>query len=329
MSGSVVVRPGMPPSDNTLVAGVDIGGTKTLAVLVRRTGEIVRQVRAPSGFGTAPGDVANAMSRLVVHGLGASPQQLAGIGAGAPAIVDPESGTVLSSPNLRELEGLGPRQLFGSLAEAVPVWVDNDVNLAALGEQWLGVARGIRHFIFVAVGTGIGTGLILDGRIYHGTGGAGEGGHIVLLPDGPPCGCGSRGCLESLASGWAIARRYQELTGQATSVPEIFSRLAAKEAAAQRVIEEAANFLGMGLATFINLLAPQMVVLGGGIMANQHAVMLPIVEASLRRHGRKPLLARTRLELSYLRETASAIGAAALAWQQVDTTNREGCRSVG
>lgn len=299
----------------SLAAGIDVGATKTLAVVVTRQGDIVRQVRVNSDFGSARDHVGERLTSLVAS-LVISPAELAGIGLGAPAIVDPSTGQILSSPNLRVLEGLSADKLFGGDMGKVPILIDNDVNLAALGESWLGAARGARHFVFIAVGTGIGTGLVLDGRLYHGTGGAGEGGHMVLVPDGPECGCGSRGCLEAMASGSAIARRYREVSGQTASVSDIFSLSAAGEPEARQVIEEAAAFLGIGVANFINILAPEMVVLGGGVMMNQHAVLMPLVEAAMQRHARKPLLARTAVVVSKLGEMASAVGAAALAWQR-------------
>jgi len=263
------------------VVGVDLGGTKIYTALADDRGRLVAETTVPTTAAEGPGAV---IARIVstvreVQGAvsGATHLTLA-LGVGSPGPLDPVTGVVHDTPNL----GWHNVPLKKILEEMVgiPVLVDNDANLAALGEYYFGAGRGSRHMVYVTVSTGIGGGLIIDGRIYRGAGGgAGELGHMVLDPDGPLCGCGRRGCLEALASGTAIASRARELVaagggetilreagGSAGEITAITVAEAARrgDQEAVGIIEKAGTYLGMGLAGVVNLLNPDMLVLGGG-----------------------------------------------------------------
>src|ERR1700737_1910050 len=192
-----------------VVVGVDIGGTKVAAGLVNPEGEILARNRTPMLTTGAPSNGLAAVS-TAIRGLftdASSQNQIAAIGICAPGPLNPKTGVIINPPNL-------PLWHNSPLAEDmrrvynVPVRVDNDANAAALAEAKWGAGRGYRNIFYATVGTGIGTGIILDGRIFHGkTGAAAEGGHLGIDINGPRCGCGKLGCIEALAAGPAIARR--------------------------------------------------------------------------------------------------------------------------
>jgi glucokinase len=208
----------------------------------------------------APGGSADAIQRI-------------GIGCAGP--VDRQAGLILNPPNL---PGWVRVPLVERIEKALgrPAVLENDANAAALGEFRYGAGKGASSLVYLTVSTGIGGGIILDGKIWHGVkDGAGEVGHMTLLPDGPLCGCGNRGCLEALASGPAIARRAREAlaTGRPSRLREAGDFTAADvvrlaqegDALAAEVWDEAVRYLGLGVAAIVTILAPQRVVIGGGV----------------------------------------------------------------
>ncbi|MFZ5898894.1 MAG: ROK family protein [Bacillota bacterium] len=271
------------------VAGIDLGGTKILTALAGLDGQVVQEVKIPTQGGRGFGHVVQRMAASVNEVLArqkARRDDLAAVAVGAPGPVDPLSGIVKEAPNLRGWRGV---PLAASLATAVgvPVYVDNDANLAALGEHLFGAGRGTRNMVYITVSTGIGGGLILDGKLYRGASwAAGEIGHLPVA-GGPVCRCGGRGCLEALASGTAIAREARRLakSGQAPGLlalaggsagkitaPFVFEAAERGDPQAREIVRRAATHLGRGLAVIVNLLNPEMIVLGGGVMANGSAM---------------------------------------------------------
>lgn len=261
-----------------LYAGVDIGGTKVAAGLVDANGRILSQVRVPmvshSSAEAGLKAVLNALAQ-VTSGIAG----LAGIGICSPGPLDPFAGIVLNPPNL-------PCWRNFALAESVQkvypvrVKVDNDANAAALAEALWGTARGYRNVFYATIGTGIGTGIVFDGKIFHGrTGAAGEGGHNSVDYKGPICGCGKPGCIEVLASGNAIARRAREKIAAGASSAmlgiaggnidairgETVGRaFLAGDRFAKELILETIEMLAVWLANMIDLLDPDVIVIGGG-----------------------------------------------------------------
>jgi glucokinase len=266
-----------------LVIGIDLGGTKIAAALVDGAGEIVaqdyRDTRAREGRDKVVARVLHS-ARAVIEESGVQASQIAGIGIGAPGPIDVASGAVVAPPNLPGWERVPLKQLIEDNL-AITTYLENDANAAALGEHRFGSGRGVDHLIYVVVGTGVGGGLILDGRLYHGASGmAGEIGHIVVKPDGPICSCGRRGCLEALTSGPSIAReaRQRMREGTPTLIAELAegdeSRVTAKLVAqaaergdkvAKRVLAEAMHYLGLGMASLVHTLNPELIVFGGGV----------------------------------------------------------------
>src|SRR5262252_9755221 len=185
--------------------GVDIGGTKVAVGVVNRDGEILAQQRAPMVASGSAEEGLEAVTGAIDSMLSNSPSEIASIGICAPGPLDPERGVVLNPPNVPCWRNF-PLAERVSVKYRVPVKVDNDANAAALAETLWGSARGFRYVFYSTIGTGIGTGIVFDGSIYHGnTGSAGEGGHVSIDYRGPVCKCGKRGCIEILASGSAIA----------------------------------------------------------------------------------------------------------------------------
>jgi len=284
-------------SEEGLVIGVDIGGTKVAAGLVNSRGEIRRQTKAPmSTHGSAQAGLEAVLNAIgyVVGGDSAIKQSLRGIGICSPGPLDPRTGVVINPPNLPCWRNF-PLADEVSRVYNVPVKVDNDANAAALAESLWGAGRGYRNVFFTIIGTGIGTGILFDGRIYYGrTGAAGEGGHVTIDYKGPRCGCGKPGCIEILAAGPAIAKRARakvaaEASRGATILelaggnPELITSesvgkaFTAGDPLAKEVLLETIEFLTIWLGNMIDLLEPDVLILGGGA-----AVMLQPLYGEIR-----------------------------------------------
>jgi glucokinase len=264
--------------------GVDVGGTKVAAGLVDSAGEITCQVRTPMVATDAVAGLAAVTSAIdaVYSATDLSPQLkrlISGIGICAPGPLNPQTGVVVNPPNLPGWRNF-PLAAEISKAYSLPVRVDNDGNAAALAEALWGAGRGFRNVFCGTIGTGIGTGIVFDGHIYHGrTGAAGEGGHMSIDYRGPRCGCGKLGCIEALASGPAIARRAIEhlAAGHRSSILEqagshlgrVTSEMVAQaylagDPLAREVLHETAMFLTVWLGNIVDLLEPDVMILGGG-----------------------------------------------------------------
>jgi glucokinase len=261
------------------VIGIDLGGTKIGTGLVDLDGRVhVREVQPTEAAQGCDAVIERMLAgaRRVMEAAGVTPEDVASVGVGAPGPLDIPSGVLLNPPNLPTCHNLPLRQIIHD-ALGIPTYLENDANAAAIGEYYYGAGRGTRHMIYVTVSTGIGGGLILDGRIYHGlSGGAGEVGHITVLPMGPRCNCGSRGCLEALASGTAIAREGQDLVdrGIPTAIGGLSDRVSAKtvveamrkgDSHAAEIVQRAMRYLGIGMANLVNMFNPEMIVIGGGL----------------------------------------------------------------
>lgn len=266
------------------VLGVDIGGTKVAAGLVDRNGKILAHGRTPMiASGTAE-DALNAVTTAIDSMMSTSHGSVQSIGICAPGPLDPKSGVVLNPPNLPYWRNF-PLAERVAAKYRVPVKVDNDANAAALAETRWGAARGFRYVFYATIGTGIGTGIVFDGAIYHGkTGSAGEGGHVSIDYRGPVCKCGKRGCIEILASGTAIgvraraklaadpARRSAILDLAKGDISAVTSEHVARayadgDALAREILLETVGFFIPWLGNIVDLLDPDVLVFGGGVAA--------------------------------------------------------------
>ncbi len=307
--------------------GIDVGGTKIAGFRVARDGTVLDRATAPT---PADDPEATLASMVGVAGAIRTPEVLA-LGVGAAGMISTQTGVLRFAPNLawRELP------IAERMAEAlgIPCQVDNDANVAAWGEFRFGAGRGYRHMLLVTVGTGIGGGIVADGRLFRGAHGfAAEIGHIIVEPDGPLCGCGNHGCLEQVASGHAIGRLGREAAAErprsmiatlANGDPEAVTGSVVTEAArrgdgtARGVLAVVGRRLGEGIAGLVNVLDPQVVVVGGGAIEAGDLLLAPARSAfgeavEGREHRPEvPLLA------AQLGNDAGAIGAAVLALEEL------------
>jgi glucokinase len=267
-----------------LRGGIDLGGTKVQAVVVDDAGEIRGAARQPTPTSGGPGDVAAVLVAAIgeaAAAAGAGVADLEAVGVGSPGAVDDTAGTVTAARNLPDWDGAFDLRAALSGPLGVPVRLGNDVDAGTLAEFELGAGREYRSMLGVFWGTGVGGGVVLDGALWRGRGTAGEIGHIVVAMDGAPCPCGRRGCLEAYAGRGAmeIAAREAADAGEATRLFEIMEergrpRLASgvfkralKEGdpLAERLLERAVAALGNGVASAVNLLDVEAVVIGGGL----------------------------------------------------------------
>lgn len=293
-------------------AGFDLGGSGLKAGLTDGQGRLLHTERTDSPATAAEFfDLVETLWRRLKAG---SPEPVRAAGFGLPGIFDLRSRRILESPHTGGLDGVEVETTLEGLL-GVPVRADNDANLAAFGEWRHGAGRGVQNLILLTIGTGIGAGVIAEGRLLRGGRGyAGEAGHMPVRPDGEPCPCGGRGCLETEASARAIVRRYREATGMAEGLTaeDVSTRAAAGDEGARRALGETARFLGIGLGILINLFNPEKILLGGGVLGAGRAFFEPAVEEAGRRSFQGAFQA-CRIEPAALAHQAGLIGAAAWA----------------
>lgn len=292
------------------LVGIDLGGTAIKAGALAADGTVLerRQVAAEVGRG----------ARAVVERIAALGRELGardgrGLGLGVPGLIDRARGVVGSSPNLKPMEGFPLRAELAAALGCAPerVRIENDANVAALGEHWIGGARGERNVLIVTLGTGVGGGLILNGELFAGEGGlGGEIGHVVIDPQGPPCGCGSRGCLETLASASA-ARRRARARGLTDDLEALTAQARSSDGEARALLLEVGRDLGRGLALALVLLDLRCFLFGGGFAAALDVLAPGIVAGILERSYGRPAES-LRLLPAELGTDAGWIGAARL-----------------
>jgi glucokinase len=315
-------------SESNVVVGVDIGGTKVAAGLVNANGEILVRSKTPMATTGMPSDGLAAVS-AAIRGLfpdASSQSQIAAIGICAPGPLNPKTGVIINPPNLAIWHNY-PLAEEMRRVYSVRIKVDNDANAGALAEAKWGAARGYQNIFYACVGTGIGTGIVFDGRIYHGkTGAAGEGGHTGIDSNGPVCNCGKRGCIETLAAGPAIARRARQKLGQNPNsvlmemaggdIQKVNSEMvgrahAAGDPVAKEVMRETLDLLAYWLGSIIDLLEPDVIVIGGGV-SSLLAPFLDEIRERWRGACLNPSPLNIPLLLAHYGEDAGIAGAAAL-----------------
>ncbi|HTS38284.1 MAG TPA: ROK family protein [Candidatus Solibacter sp.] len=314
----------MSDSSRKLVMGVDIGGTKVAVGLVDPAGKIVSQSRAPMVANSTP-DAGLQAVLGAIQSLWSD--QVASIGICAPGPLDPKTGVVLNPPNVPCWRNFPLAEKI-AVHYRVPVKLDNDGNAAALAETKWGAARGYRFVFYATVGTGIGSGIVFDGQIYHGkTGAAAEGGHVSIDYRGPRCNCGKLGCIEALAAGPAIAARARSkftdssrksaMLDLANGDPSaITSEIVGKaltlgDAVAREVLHETAELLIVWLGNTVDLLDPDVLVMGGGVSA----MLQPFfgeIETGLPRWCVNPRASEIPLIIAHYGADAGIAGGAAL-----------------
>jgi glucokinase len=308
-------------------AGIDLGGTNIKVGLFADDMRLLDQsscrTEVEKGFQRVIGQMADAV-RLLCERSGVTPGELRAVGIGCPGPVDTEAGLVVVAPNFPGWRDLPVRDALRRSLGGVPTVLENDANVAAYGEFRAGVGRDCRSLAMITLGTGIGCGIIIDGRIHRGaTDTAGELGHVTVHWGGRPCGCGRRGCLEPYASATGTVRRFREalasgrsssvtgngLTAEEVTAKDIFEAAAYGDALAWETVDETVRYLAIGCDVMVNLVDPDMIVLTGGMTAAGDLLMRPLEKYAREMFFPRPK-ARTRLALTALGGDAGIIGAA-------------------
>lgn len=312
--------------------GIDFGGTNVKVALVSDGGQITAKASGPTDAKAPPESVIAEMADLaksLVKSAGASADQIVGAGLGSPGPLDFRRGTVVHSVNLPTWENVPIREMLAGRL-GMDVALDNDANAAAFGEYWAGAGKGGGDFVLLTLGTGLGAGVVVDGNLLHGYhDNAAELGHMIVVPDGLPCGCGQQGCVEQYASASAVARRVKHaIESGASSVlsdcvdggEAIDSRHVAQAASdgdplSLRIWDEACTFLAIACVNIQHTFNPESIVLGGG-MSEAGEFLLERVQREFLRRTWRLESDRPQIRLATLGYDAGVIGAAGLAWKR-------------
>jgi glucokinase len=293
------------------VIGVDVGGTKTLAAVVNENGEIEEQVLRATEQSSQ--ETLLAELDAMVDELRAG-RDIAALGFGLPSRIDQRLGRAVASVNI-PLAEIDFRDRMRR-QHGLPVAIDNDANAATMGEWHAGAAKGARFVVMLTLGTGVGGGLILDGRPYRGATGVGaELGHIVIGRDGPPCGCGGHGHLESYATGRVADATARRLYGEKSDGHELVVKAKAGDAQAVEALAEIGRWLGAGIASLVNVFEPELVVVGGGFGASAGELLLGPAREVLAVEGLVPARDTVRVVQAELGFYAGVIGAAMVGFE--------------
>lgn len=317
-----------------LIVGVDLGGTKILAGVFTPQLKLLQTAKLSTKSGRGFESVVDRIARCVrdaVDEADLSLKNVKALGIGAPGAVDPETGEVVFAPNLEWKDAPLKRELEKFLG--VPVFAENDTNLCTLGVHEVELKAKPRHMLGIFLGTGIGGGLIVDGKLYGGFNRtAGEVGHMVIEVGGPQCGCGNKGCFEALASRTAIFRQIQQAIreGGKTVLTEMLGndlgdmksgdlRKAIKrgDKLVEKIVENAAEYTGIAVANLINVLNPEIVVLGGGVIDALEDEMMAIIVETAFDYAMAGTTNRIQIVASKLGDHAGITGGAVLAKQRL------------
>ncbi|MBI3698360.1 MAG: ROK family protein [Acidobacteria bacterium] len=295
--------------------GMDVGGTSARFGLLSETGEVLFQTSCPTGLAATGAELLDQFRQGVREALASARDRrvtVSGVGIAMPAFVD-DQGAVAGSCNLPGLNGVAVARVLESEFR-LPVGMENDVSAGAYGEYYFGEHAGSsRRMLFLSIGTGIGGGMIVDGKLLRVAQGClGDPGHVIVDPSGQaPCRCGGNGCLEAVASGWALVEQAQRMGINA--IPrEIFEGARAGHAALAELARRAAIYTGVGLATLCVLFNPDLVVLGGGVAAEAGESFRRQAERTLRAHAVPFFSRQVKVRLSQAGPAAGLLGAAAL-----------------
>jgi len=318
-------------SPKQLFIGVDLGGTKILAGVFNSQLKLLASAKSSTKAERGPKTVIERVARTVCDAVDEADQDMKivkAVGIGAPGSINSEDGKVIFSPNLPGWEDIALKKELEKHLE-IPVFVENDCNACTLGVHVAELGAKPRHVVGIFLGTGIGAGIILDGKLYSGFNRtAGEIGHMVLEVGGPKCGCGNRGCFEALASRSAIFRRIQTAVkdGQKTVLVDMLGdnlddlrsgdlrkALRKGDKFVEKVIEEAAEYTGIAVGNIINLINPECVILGGGVIDALEDDMMSIIVETAKDYAMPGTAKGIEIIASRLGDHAGITGAAALA----------------
>ncbi len=320
--------------EKELVLGIDLGGTKILTAVIDARGDLLGRDHSITPAALGPDGVMEAIGRSAERAMAQCGRKIAhmtAIGIGAPGPSNPQSGIIYTSPHLPGWEQLPVHRVleerFGR-----PAFLINDANAAALAEHRFGAGQGTREMIYLTISTGIGGGLILNGRLYTGSiGTAGELGHMTIQADGPRCNCGNVGCWEALASGTALAREARRVVESgavslisrlaggdpgAITAPVVQEAAEKGDAAARALIARTAEYFGIGLANLLNIFNPECVVIGGGL-TNLGEGFMQSSYAAARTRAYRIAYEAVQFKPPALRRNSGVLGAAAYAFDRL------------
>ncbi|MBI3995610.1 MAG: ROK family protein [Nitrospirae bacterium] len=300
------------------VIGVDLGGSRIRLAFVgpmgRRTGRVLTVPVTDRALTSVLALLIDSIRRL--QGSGPRPSA---VGIGIPGFIHRKKVCILRSPNFPGWRNVPIRDLLEPRLN-LPVLIENDANAAAFGEAWIGSGRGARSLLYLGLGTGVGGGVVLDGRVWHGREGlAGEIGHITIDPKGPVCGCGNHGCLESYASATAVVRSYAEKAGRPVTgltARDVALLARGRNQKASAVYRELGRALGIAIADLLNIFDPERIVIGGGV-AQAWPLFHSAMMDEIGRRAIRPVRLGERIKRGKLKDEAGMIGAAGLAYHRL------------
>jgi len=315
-----------------LILSIDLGGTKILTAVTNSQGEMLSRdhsiTPALKGHEAVIHSILESAHRALKQ-ADVAIEEITAIGVGAPGLSNPETGILFTSPNLPGWRDVPLRDIVQERL-GKKTFLINDANAAALGEFYFGAARGVRNFIYITLSTGIGGGIVIDGKIYSGAiGAAGEVGHMTIDDKGPICKCGNRGCWETLASGTALAReaRHRIKEGVATSILEyaegdvekvtaqvIHNAAEQGDSLAKELIARTGYYVGVGLANLVNIFNPELIVIGGGLSNIGDMLLKPAFKVAGERAYKEAFQAM-RFASAELGRNSGVLGAATFALQ--------------
>jgi glucokinase len=296
---------------------LDLGGSQTRAALVDRSGVLLaRYAETTLNDASAAHIVQQLADAVAMIAKDVPAEKIAGVGLSSPGPLDTENGIALGLPTLPSLTDYPLRTALEALLHR-KVWVENDAISAALGEWRFGAGRGLQHCVYVTISTGIGGGVVADGRLLRGRKGmACHIGHMLLVADGLLCPCGRRGCFEAYGAGRAFEKRAMLAlpAGEPAHAASVFAMARRGDALAQRLVAEEADYLGLGLVSLLHLYSPETIIVGGG-MANDFDMLLPGIMARIKTDA-MPAFADVPVVPAVLRGDAGLVGAAALVFEK-------------
>jgi glucokinase len=313
----------MTGAPDGVLLGVDVGGTSMAAGLVTPEGRVLVTRGRPTHGPDGAVERILALTAEVAALPDAREHRLLGVGAGLPGLVDVASGTVGGEAHhVPELTGVPVAKLLAEVAGA-PAFVDNDVNALALAEGRWGAGRGAKSFVLLAVGTGVGGGMVIDGRLHRGAGGfGGELGHVPIDFDGRPCICGARGCLKAYVAGPDLAAEASRRLGRSVDAAELFELADRGDGTAEAVVAEATEALAAGLAMIVNGINPERLLVAGSV-GRAFARREGDVRARLARRAYKGALATTQVIFLDVGKDTSVRGGAALVLYEQERASRD------
>ncbi|GIM30587.1 glucokinase [Clostridium polyendosporum] len=306
------------------VIGIDLGGTKISTALSDLDGDVKSQITIPTDAHEGEIPVLNRIIETVEYVLKSAnltTDDIRAIGIGSPGPLDAKKGIIITTPNLP----FKNFNLVGPIGEKfkLPVYLDNDANVAAIGEFMFGAGKGTENMVYFTVSTGVGGGAVLNGKIYRGnTSNALEIGHTTVVSEGPRCGCGNLGCLEAVASGTAIGKRGREAVESKVETSlkkydtvtsaEVFKEAAAGDDVSKDIVNTALNYLGIGIANAIATFDPEVVIIGGGV-SKAGKIVFDKVQEVVNKRCFKAMAEACRIVPAGLGTDAGVVGAVALA----------------